>query len=1076
MASSVREWLAGLELEHLTTVFEKAQVGLRDLSLLDEDDLRELGLALGPRRRVLNAIAAMKSTDGVDSGGKASNDHADSGVERRQLTVMFCDLVGSTELSHRLDPEDLREIMRSYQDTVTRSVARYGGHVAKYLGDGLLVYFGWPQAFENQAERAVRAGLDAVAAVAQIELGDREMLQARVGIASGQVVIGDLVGEAGREAEAVTGDTPNMAARLQQLAPPGQVVINQITRELIGPFFEVAELGTYDLKGFSRPVPAWKVACMSTAEARFAAGDRSLTRFIGREHELGLLLDRWEQTKSGDGQVVLLSGEAGIGKSRLLNALCERLNQASCMTLRYQCSPYHVDDALHPVVQHYVRAARITPSDDDTARVAKLEAFLAASRLDLSSAAPLLAHLMSLPLPARYAAPTLSPEKRKERTLDLILDHLAALARHAPVLMLVEDAHWIDPTTQELLEATALMIVDHPVLLVIAHRPEWQTSFSGAPNVTPLMLNRLARARTYELVRAAGGDGLSAAVVDEIVARTDGIPLFVEELTKTVIEAGDVEAEVPKTLQASLLARLDRLGPAKHVIQVGAVIGREFDHTLLASLIDTPEPNLDRLIEHLIASELVYRQGRPPNVTYVFKHALIQQAAYESLLKSRRRVLHGDIAQALLREEPERTPLLAYHWERAENIERALECRMKAAEQSSALYAIREANAEYWSALALLDRMPPSQGGERRRIDILLRMITWGTYFFWRGETERAMARRHLDRATEAARSLQDWAGLARLQAYIGNRWDDEALLMAATAEAARSGDIATEAAVAESCAAYFGRHGLFGRALGYVEHALRLFEELDEKLSQGRLLTSGGRCYYARAGRLDEAFRCARQAKQIAGIVNDLRLSAWMPMEAEVFFYKGLWKEVVDVVESGIAPAWTTGTWDVILWTHAWAAIAYLKLDRRDDAARLIDRAMSEVIPRVGSDFPKIYPLIALGQLQLATGDASSAVETGRHALALAERSANRLELGAVHRALAQAYEQVGDDTEAGQTLGYVHIRVKHLCASGQALPRARRRAGQREHIHREDRAERGRLEEAQHLNLPALAFRSED
>ena len=389
---------------------------------------------------------------------------------------------------------------------------------------------------------------------------------------------------------------------------------------------------------------------------------------MGREHELALLLDRWEQAKGGEGQVVLLSGEPGMGKSRLLKELADRLEPASCTTLRYQCSPYHVDNALHPVVQHFVRAARITPSDDDTARVAKLEALLAASRLDVSSAAPLLAQLMSLPLPERYAAPTLSPEKRKERTLDLILDHLAALARHAPMLMLVEDAHWIDPTTQELLDATALMIVDHPVLLVIAHRPEWQASLRGAPNVTPLMLNRLGRARTYELVRAAGGDGLSAAVVDEIVTRTDGIPLFVEELTKTVIEAGDVEAEVPETLQASLLARLDRLGPARHVIQVGAVIGREFDHALLASLIDTPEPKLDRLIEHLIASELVYRQGRPPNVTYVFKHALIQQAAYESLLKSRRRVLHGDIAQALLRETPDRTRLLAHHWERAENI------------------------------------------------------------------------------------------------------------------------------------------------------------------------------------------------------------------------------------------------------------------------------------------------------------------------------------------------------------------------------------------------------------------------
>ena len=346
-------------------------------------------------------------------------------------------------------------------------------------------------------------------------------------------------------------------------------------------------------------------------------------------------------------------------------------------------------------------------------------------------------------------------------------------------------------------------------------------------------------------------------------------------------------------------------------------------------------------------------------------------------------------------------------------MERALECRIKAAEQSSALYATREANAEYWSALALLDRMPPSQDVDRRRIDILLKVIFWGAYF-WRSEADRSMARRHLDRAIEAARTLQDWAALARLQAYIGNKWDDEALLMAAAADVTRSGDNSTEAMVAEQCAAYFGRHGLFGRALGYVEHASRLFEELDEKLAQGTLLAGGGRCYYARAGRLDEAFRCARQAKQIADIVNDPRLSALMPMEAEVFFYKGLWKEVVEVVESGIAPAWATGTWDVILWTHAWAAIACLKLDRRSEAAHMINRAVTEVLPKIGYDFPKIYPLIALAHVQLASHETRAAVDTARQALTLAERSASRLEEGAAHRALAQAHEQAGDHSDA--------------------------------------------------------------
>ena len=1051
MASSIREWLAALELEQLTSVFEKAQIGLRDLALLNEDDLRELGLALGPRKRVLSALAALRDVDGPEPVPLAI-----SNAERRQLTILFCDLVGSTELSRRLDPEDLREVMRAFQDTVARSVARYGGHVAKYLGDGLLVYFGWPRAYEDQAERAVRAGLDAVAALAKLEPASGGPLQARIGIATGQVVIGDLIGEAGRDQDAVTGETPNMAARLQQSAAPGEVVVSQVTRELIGPAFVIEKLGSLELKGFSQPVPAWRVSSLAAVGATLPIEGRNLSRLVGREHELALLLDRWEQAKGGEGQVVLLSGEPGMGKSRLLKELVDRVEPQSCTRLRYQCSPYHVADALHPVVQNYVRAARITPSDDHTARVAKLEALLAASGLDVTSAIPLLAPLMSLPLPERYAGSALSPEKRKERTLDLILDHLAAMARLAPVLMLVEDAHWIDPTTQELLEAATLMIVDCPVLLVVAHRPEWQASFRGAPNVTPLVLNRLGRPRTYELVRAAGGDGLAADVVDEIVARTDGIPLFVEELTKTIREAGDAATEIPQTLQASLLARLDRLGEAKHVIQVGAVIGREFDHALLASLLDTPQPKLDRLMEHLIASELVYRQDRPPNMAYVFKHALIQQAAYESLLKSRRRTLHGDIARSLLRQAPDRTRLLAHHWERAEHLERALECRIKAAEQSSALYAIREANAEYWSALALLDRMPPSQDVDRRRIDILLRMVNWGSYF-GSGEPERA--RPHLEKAIEAARFLQDWAASARLQAYIGNQWEDEALLMAAAADATRSGDHATEAEVAVYCAAYFGSHGLFGRALGYIEHALRLFEEVDDKLSRGELLASSGRCYYARAGRLDEAFHCARQAKQIAGILNDPRLSAWMPMEAEVFFYKGLWKEVVEVVETNISPAWTVGKGDVLLWTHGWAAIACLKLDRITEAARMINRAVGEVLPKVGYDFPKIYPLIALAQVQLAQHDTRAAVDTARQALTLAERYANPVEEGAAHRALAQAHEQAGDDPDASahyrnsiSVLGAIDSPpelAQSLLAYGSFLSRSDAGAA-REHVQR--------------------------
>ncbi len=1012
MATDIREWLEGLELGEYAEAFVENGVDLRALPHLSEDDLKELGVLLGHRRILLAAIQSLQER--ARQGEEPASEPLSQGeVERRQLTVMFCDLVGSTELSGRLDPEDLRDVMRSYQDVVNDAVTRYGGHVAKYLGDGLLIYFGWPQAYEDQAERALRAGLDAVEAVASLKPDDEAKLQARVGIASGQVVIGDLVGESGRDTEAVTGETPNLAARLQQLAEPGQVVIGEGTRDLIGTPFELEELGSHGLKGFAEPVFAWRVVAARAVEARFEARGRILTPFIGREHELGLLIDRWEQAKDGEGQVVLLSGEAGIGKSRLLKAFSDRLGQEPHAKLRYQCSPYHVDNALYPIVQHYVGAARFDSGDDDAAKFDKLEMLLGRSGADVSAAAPILALLLSLPAEARYGALTLTPEQRKAQTFETLTDHLTALAERGPVLMLFEDAHWIDPTSEELLKEIVSLIVDRPVMVVIAHRPEWQAGFRGAPHATPLVLNRLRRARTGELVRAAGGAGLPETIVDQIVSRADGVPLFVEELTQSVLEAGEAETEVPETLQASLLARLDRLGPAKHVAQVGAAIGREFGRELLVAVIGDAVPELQALLDHLVSSGLIYQQGRSPDTSYAFKHALIQEAAYESLLKSRRRALHRGIAQALVDQAPDQATLLAYHWERAEDLEQAFTHRLRAAEQASGLHAVWEAISEYWSALNLLDRMPGSPEIELRRIGILLSLIEPGSYF-WRNEAERSMALRHLDSAIGTASEAGQLATLARLQAYRGNSWEDESLLARAVENAQASADKSTQARVAERCATYFGKHGLFERAHEHIERAMRVFGELDEKLAQGDILAGAGRCYYARAGRLDEAFRCARRAREIAEETGAPPLKAWMAMEAEPFFYKGLWEETVRVVEEEISTAWDIGAWDVILWAYAWAGIACLKLERADDAARLIDEAMTKAATRTGHDFPKTYLLTALTQLQVVKGDARAGIETGQQALALAEQAANPLEQGAAHRALAQAHEADGDDAAA--------------------------------------------------------------
>lgn len=1011
MAETIRDWLARIDLAHLAPVFEQAEVQPGDLHLLQDADLKELGLALGPRKRVLHAIAAIPGRAAVQTA-EPSEAH-ESEAERRQLTVMFCDLVGSTELSRRLDPEDLRSAMQSYQDAVARAVARYGGHLAKHLGDGLLVYFGWPRAYEKAVERAVRAGLDAVRSVASVELPEGRRLEVRVGIATGRVVVGDMVGEAGREAQAISGAAPNLAARLQQLAAPGQIVVDQASLDLIGTRVETIDLGEQVLKGFDEPVRAYAVLSLDSAGAPDPARERTRVPFLGRTPELELMLDRWERAREGEGQIVFVSGEAGIGKSRLLEAFVSRLDCPVLASLRFQCAAYGADEALYPVMQHYRRAAGIEASDSGDIHLDKLERLLAASGADVATTAPFLARLLALSADDRYGPIALSPEQRKERTLAAMLHHLEALAARGPVLMLFEDAHWSDPTTCELLESAASMIASQPVLLVVTHRPEWQASFRALPHATLLTLNRLGRGQSNELVRAAGGASLPANVIDQIVARTDGNPLFLEELTRSMLDAGGAATEVPTTLDALLHARLDRLGPAKHIAQIGSVIGREFGHSLLTAVAGVAEDELAPGLEQLVESGLFYRRGRAPESSYVFKHALVQEAAYSSVLKSRRRALHAEVAGALLETGSDRPALMAHHWERAEDFEQALRWRLTAAERASQLYAVREANSEYSSALDLLDRLPPSASVERRRAELLLQIVESTTYD-WRDDAERAKHRRHLDRTIGVAVEQGDWGVAARLKAFTGSRWDDEGMLLDALGNAAASSDRMAEAVTAARCSYYYGKHALYERAFPHIERASLLYDKLDRKLARGLLLAGNGRCYCARAGRIEDAFRFARTAREIATEIRDPKLDAWLPMEAEVFFYKGLWQQAIDVVEREIGSAWAAGAFDVLLWTHAWAGIAHLKLGRPDRADELIGRAMSEVVPKVGQEFPKMYFLIALAHLQLARGDAQAAADSARQALEYAENSRSSLEEGASHRSLAEAYERAGSREDA--------------------------------------------------------------
>ncbi len=608
--SDIRVWLESLDLGDHAALFEAEQIDLDALPHLTAEVLKELGVPTGPRLKMLAAIKA-----------PAAPAAQPREAERRQITVMFCDLVGSTALSEKLDPEDLRSLMQEYQRAAGAVIERYGGHVAQYLGDGLMTYFGWPQAHEDDAERAVRASLDIVEAVNAMDL------QVRIGIATGPVVVGETGSGDASVPKLAVGETPNLAARLQGLAGPDEIVVGPSTRRLLGGTFELADLGEQDLKGIVEPVQAHRIEGLAATEGRFEARTHYLTPLVGRDAEMAMVMARWEQACAGDGQVVLLSGEPGIGKSRITQTLRERVSGEPHTRLRYQCSPYHMNSALHPVIEQIERAASFQRDDSPDRKLDKLEQLFSSG-----ASRALVASLLSLPV-ERYPALALSPQKQKEEALKTLADQVTALAADQPVLLIFEDAHWIDPTSQELLDMVVPMVAGHQILAVITYRPEYGPPWLGQGQVTPLALTRLGRADAAAMVARVSDTPLSDDVLDQIVARCDGVPLFVEELTKTVVESGAKNADtIPETLQDSLMARLDRLAPVKEVAQIGACIGREFSHELLAAVSDLGDNELSDAVGQLVTSELIHRAGNG----YVFKHALVQDTAYDSLLRSPR--------------------------------------------------------------------------------------------------------------------------------------------------------------------------------------------------------------------------------------------------------------------------------------------------------------------------------------------------------------------------------------------------------------------------------------------------------
>ena len=1032
-------WLGGIGLARYEKAFRDNDIDAGLLHSLTADDLRELGVgSVGHRRRLLDAIAALSAAAVPEALEKPVI--LPAGAERRQLTVLFCDLAGSTALASRLDPEDLRAVLGAYHATVAEAVAQFGGYVAKYMGDGVLAYFGYPQAHEHDAERAVRAGLALVERIGRL-VSSGGALASRVGIATGLVIVGDLIGSGDAQERGVVGETPNLAARLQQMAPPNAVLVAETTRRLVGDLFEYNDLGAVALKGLPEPVPAWQVLGESTVENRFAAlRSATLSPLIGRDEEVELLLRRWARAKDGEGQIVLISGEAGIGKSRIAAALQEQLEPERPIRLRYFCSPHHRDSALYPFIARLERAAEFRREDAAAAKLDKLAALLSRSGNASPETVAVFADLLGAPTAGRYPPPPTDPRERRELILSTLVGQLDALARHRPLLFVFEDAHWIDSTSLELLGRVTEHVRRLPALMIVTYRPEFEPPWTGESQVTSLRLSRLGRRESTTLIKhVAGGKALPVEMLDRVIERTDGIPLFIEELTKSLLEGGLLAQKdgqyvlagtapalaIPSSLQDSLMARLDRLASVKEVAQIGATIGREFSYEVLRSVAERPDDQLRDAVDRLISAGLIFRRGMPPHEAFIFKHAFVQDAAYGTLLRGRRQELHRAIAQVLERQAAspsqsesvagERTALLVHHWLRAEEWDRALGYTIEAAKRAAKLYARPEAISRYWQALDLLERLPGNTERNRVHADVILALaaLPGGV------QDDVALSRmlRHVDRAFENARLDGNAALAARLQTVKGYFCDDESLLIDALGRAEASDDALAEAHVAHQYGMYLGIHGQFEKSLAHVARAVDLLGARGQHLQQAITMALGGRCYCSRAGRLEEALVYARRAHEAGDALDNAQLRALRAMEAEPYLYQGDWNAAIEAAERALPAAWEIREWNVVGCASAWLAMSYLKLGKIDDARRVLDRVFKEAPLRAFGQVGVhgvLLPRIALAQLHLAAGDTSQALSAANTALQIAEEKCMGLEQGMVHRVFGEINRALGNRAEA--------------------------------------------------------------
>ena len=752
MKDRVSAWLVNLGLGRYAEAFQQNAITWDVLPELKESDLEAVGVLLGHRKTLLRALAQLSQSAEVSDLGPPSLDVGPEKqplsperdqAERRQLTVMFCDLVDSTALSRRLDPEDLQEVVRRFLDACSQAIGRFNGYIAKYMGDGMLVYFGYPHAHEHDAERAVHAGLailDTVKALHRDNPHPEFSIAARIGVATGHVVVGELMGQDTATERSVFGETPNLAARLQGLATPNQLIIDPVTKRLVGHEFEFADHGAVSLKGFDTPVQAWQVLSLRPSASRFESYRAGhLTNFVGREQEIALLLGRWREAVDGEGQVVLLCGEAGIGKSRVTRSLCDRLADERYQTAQLQCSPYHTNTALYPATTFLRQAAGLAGQDSTQTQLQKLDVLARESGIEGQDTMSLLADLLSIRGEDRYPTLKVSSEKRKDMTLEALVQYLQGLADRCPVVFIVEDAHWMDPTTLDLMTRIIDRIRQMRALLLITFRPEFKPVWAEYSHVTSLTLSRLPRRKSAELVSVmTGGKGLPPEVQQAILAKTDGVPLYIEAMTENVLASGLLaegndsftvtgrlkDLPIPDSLHALLMEQVDRLGPVKDIVQTGAAIGREFTYELLQATVEVTDSQLKQALDLCVASGLIFQEGEIPHATYHFKHALVQDAAYSTLPKKSRHALHARIATTMERRFAERVTrepeLLAYHYEQAGLAGQAVENWHRAARQSAERSSNIEALNHFQRAIELLKELPESPERKALELELLL--------------------------------------------------------------------------------------------------------------------------------------------------------------------------------------------------------------------------------------------------------------------------------------------------------------------------------------------------------------------